>query len=245
MTWIGLWTYVDDKGRGVDDARLVKAAVWPLDDDYTTKKVEADLVMLEKAGKIGRYLHEGQRYFAIVKWREHQRIDKPQKSTLPAAPWEEDSGNGPGTLPPNVRNIPGPMPPKDGGEGKGKEGKGSGRDIAPAPADATKPTLPVDPLWDAMLDACDIHEPPTASARGAYNKARKDLADVGANPSEVHRRADIYRQRWPETSITPSALARHWAECANPPTHVANGVRTNASRQAMDRVFTRAREMGA
>jgi hypothetical protein len=139
LTWIGLWTYVDDKGRGVDDARLVKAAVWPLDDSYTTKKVEADLVKLEKAGKIGRYIHDGQRYLAVVKWRDHQRIDKPQRSTLPPAPWEpksgndpgtgqEDSGNVPGTPPPDDGNAPGTMPPKDGGEvegnGSGREGKG-------------------------------------------------------------------------------------------------------------------------
>ncbi len=141
VTWIGLWTYVDDKGRGVDDARLVKAAVWPLDDTYTTKKVEADLVKLEKAGKIGRYIHDGQRYLAVVKWRTHQRIDKPQPSTLPPAPWEkesanapgkgqEDSTNVPGTLPDGDGNDPGGWPPKDGGEveGKGKEGNGSGRE---------------------------------------------------------------------------------------------------------------------
>ena len=130
VTWIGLWTYVDDKGRGVDDARLVKAAIWPLDDNYSTKKVENDLARLEKAGKIGRYIVDGQRYLAVVKWREHQRIDKPQRSILPPAPWEEDSRNVPGTLPPNDGKIPGTMPPKDGGEveGKGREGKGSGRE---------------------------------------------------------------------------------------------------------------------
>lgn len=141
VTWIGLWTYVDDKGRGVDDARLVKAAVWPLDDAYTTKKVEADLVTLEKAGKIGRYIHDGQRYLAVVKWRTHQRIDKPQPSTLPPAPWEkesanapgrgrEDSTNVPGTFPEDDGNDPGGLPPKDGGEveGKGRDRNGSGKE---------------------------------------------------------------------------------------------------------------------
>jgi len=128
MTWIGLWTYVDDKGRAVDDARLVKAAIWPLDDAYTAKKVEADLVTLEKAGKIGRYIHDGQRYFAVVKWKDHQRIDKPQPSKLPPAPWEEDSGNDPGMPPPNAGSVPGTMPPKAGGEveGNGREGNGGG-----------------------------------------------------------------------------------------------------------------------
>lgn len=130
VTWIGLWTYVDDKGRGVDDARLVKAAVWPLDDGYTTKKVEADLARLEKAGKIGRYIADGQRYLAIVKWRTHQRIDKPQRSTLPPAPWENDSGNTSGTFPDGDGNAPGAAPSRGGGEveGKGREGIRKGMD---------------------------------------------------------------------------------------------------------------------
>lgn len=180
MTWIGLWTYVDDKGRGVDDARLVKAAVWPLDDAYTTKKVEADLVKLEKAGKIGRYIVDGQRYLAVVKWRSHQRIDKPQPSMLPPAPWEEeakntpgtdqeDSTNVPGTLPLDGGTIPGAIPPKDGGEveGKGKEGKWKGRSTSPSPnhqvggagigngeedqnPEPQTPSAPPDPLVDRL-----------------------------------------------------------------------------------------------
>ena len=32
LTFIGLWTHVDDEGRCVDDSRLIKAAIWPLDD---------------------------------------------------------------------------------------------------------------------------------------------------------------------------------------------------------------------
>jgi hypothetical protein len=32
LAFIGIWTFVDDYGRAVDDARLVKAAVFPLDD---------------------------------------------------------------------------------------------------------------------------------------------------------------------------------------------------------------------
>jgi hypothetical protein len=115
-------------------------------------------------------------------------------------------------------------PPEGNGGGKGME-HGTGKDIAPAPAAAEKPGRPPDVLWDSMLAACGIREAPTASARGAYNRARKDLADVGATPEEIHRRADIHRLKWPDISITPSSLARHWAECAQPPTHTPNGGR--------------------
>lgn len=90
LTWIGLWTYVDDAGRGVDDPRLVKASIWPLDDDYTTKKIDADLGLLAKAGKIERYKVAGRRYLRVVEWH-HQRINRPVPSTLPASPHEDVS----------------------------------------------------------------------------------------------------------------------------------------------------------
>lgn len=90
LTYVGLWTYVDDSGRGVDDARLVKADVWPLDDNYTTRKVEKDLAMLADADRICRYESEGRRYLHIVRW-DHQRINRPQRSLIPHCAFTEHS----------------------------------------------------------------------------------------------------------------------------------------------------------
>ena len=39
-TFVGLLGYVDDYGRGVDELRLLKAELYPLDDDVTLKKIE-------------------------------------------------------------------------------------------------------------------------------------------------------------------------------------------------------------
>lgn len=88
LTYIGLWTYLDDEGRGVDNARLVKAAVWPLDDDYTVKKVEADLCILAETGRVIRYEIGGKRYVAVPeeRWKEHQHPNRPTPSTIPAPP---------------------------------------------------------------------------------------------------------------------------------------------------------------
>lgn len=70
-----------------------------------------------------------------------------------------------------------------------------------------------DPIWDALMSACGINGSIPKSARGAYNRARSDLAAAGATPEEIKRRADIYRRQWPTVSITPTALTRRWAEC--------------------------------
>lgn len=85
MTFVGLWTYCDDSGRGYDDPRLVKAAVWPLDDDRTITDVAADLKELTKRGQIRRYRVDGRAYLQVCNW-QHQKISHPTPSKLPPPP---------------------------------------------------------------------------------------------------------------------------------------------------------------
>lgn len=73
---------------------------------------------------------------------------------------------------------------------------------------------PRDPVWDALLLACGI--PLTASipksARGAYNRAVRDLREIRATPEAIKAHADAFRRRWPAVSLTPTALVRRWNE---------------------------------
>lgn len=159
LTFIGLWTHVDDDGRCVDEPRLVRAAVWPLD-DRTAADVDADIRALHDASLILRYQHAGRRYMAIANWTEHQRIDKPKPSKLPAPEESTPVPPSPGTnapdKPPTSGNTdrpaqdatrpgivqdtstthPGLIPVgKEQGTGKGKE---QGKD-SPPPSDAELP----------------------------------------------------------------------------------------------------------
>jgi hypothetical protein len=135
LTFIGLWTYVDDAGRGIDEPRLVKAALWPLDDDVTAADVQQHLTALENAGLIRRYTHEGKHYLVVVGFGEHQNINRPSKITLPGPDDDgsEPRGSAPGGLTEgSVRAH----------RGKGKEGEGKGKDSrrgAAAPASGTGP----------------------------------------------------------------------------------------------------------
>ncbi|MGW2130428.1 hypothetical protein [Streptomyces coelicoflavus] len=83
LTFVGLWTYVDDEGRAIYDARLIKAAVWPLD-DRTAADVENDLRALTESSLITHYVVNRRAYLAVNGWREHQRINRPTKSKHPA-----------------------------------------------------------------------------------------------------------------------------------------------------------------
>lgn len=92
-TFAGLFCYLDDSGRGVDEARLVKAEVYPLDDKMTPRKVEQHLAALATDGPLCRYEIDGARYLHIPSFvREHQRINRPTPSKLPACPEHEPEG---------------------------------------------------------------------------------------------------------------------------------------------------------
>ncbi len=89
LTFIGLWTHVDDDGRCLDDARLIRAAVWPLD-DRPIGEVDADLCALSDASLIHRYRVNERSYIAVCSWREHQVINRPVASKIPAPPQDTD-----------------------------------------------------------------------------------------------------------------------------------------------------------
>lgn len=70
-----------------------------------------------------------------------------------------------------------------------------------------------DPLWEAVLDQCGVDaDRITPSARGAYNRAVSDLRSVGATAAEVSGRVAAYRRVYPDTALTPTALAKHWPQ---------------------------------
>ena len=101
LTFIGLWNYADDEGRGLDDPRLIKAEIFPLDDRKTPAVIGA-MVEALAAGPdpaLVRYEVDGRAYFQILRWHNHQKVEKPQPSTIPPPPFPVDSGKRRGRRP--------------------------------------------------------------------------------------------------------------------------------------------------
>ena len=103
LLFIGLWSYVDDHGRGRDDIALIVAALYPHDMVAnpldTVAKVRDGLARLSEADLILRYTVASRTYFLVTGWSKHQRVDKPKASRIPA-PEEE----GTTTFPQNDAN---------------------------------------------------------------------------------------------------------------------------------------------
>ena len=79
LHFAGLWNYAQDNGVGRDDARLIRAALYPLRDKVTVAEVERRQLQLAVAGLILRYTQEEVRLFSIPTWDEHQRVTNPSR----------------------------------------------------------------------------------------------------------------------------------------------------------------------
>lgn len=88
-TFVRLWTYLDDQGRGKGDLRLIKAALYPLDDRVDPSVIEEDLAELAEAELLLRYDGPDGRAYVAAKpeaWARWQRPQRPRLSDLPAPP---------------------------------------------------------------------------------------------------------------------------------------------------------------
>lgn len=86
-----------------------------------------------------------------------------------------------------------------------------------AVAETATPARHRDELFDAVVEACGLaYDEMTKTAKRACAVAVAELRDVGANPLNVRTRAVHYRSHFGDAALTPSALAKHWAQCRTP-----------------------------
>lgn len=85
LTFIALWSYVDDNGVGKDTPKLIAAELYPLEDDprETLAHVSVSLDELAAHFRIARYVVKGKRWLYVNNWTEHQKIDHPNKARYP------------------------------------------------------------------------------------------------------------------------------------------------------------------
>lgn len=97
---IHLWNLADDEGRLQELPQWIIGEVFPTDEDVTPVQLREWLGSLHDAGLIARYEVDGERYIQCRNFTEHQVINKPRPSEIPACPAGPcDSGSTTGALP--------------------------------------------------------------------------------------------------------------------------------------------------
>lgn len=191
LLFVGLWSYVDDNGVGVDDYRRIAADLGPLEDDPVEFReyVRDGLARLSRRSPEGfgpplvaRYEVDGKRYIFITGW-EHQRVDKPAKSRYP--------------LPPEGWTSEDPDPPEDvakpSGESRESVAPGTGEQGNRGTGEKDSPTAP----------------------RRAPSKTPTGFEEFWSNYPRKVSKADA-RKAWPAATrkLAPDRLAKaaaYWA----------------------------------
>ncbi|WP_371796008.1 hypothetical protein [Streptomyces sp. NBC_01718] len=195
LTFIGLWTHCDDEGRAVDDARLIKAAVWPLD-DRTAADVEGDLAALTESSLITRYVLNRKPFLAVNGWREHQRINRPTPSRHPAPEQGETAPTPPPTSgdddsPTTHARLSEDSRPERNRE-QGKE-QGTGNTSGPAPQlpDTTQLRDDIERVCDHLADRVEQNGSKRPTITKAWRTAARLLLDKdGRTEEQVHGAID-------------------------------------------------------
>ena len=101
LFFVGLWSYVDDNGVGIDDYREIAADLFAKEEDPVAIRefVREGLATLSRGPLVVRYMIDGKRYIFIRTWDEHQRVDRPNKPRYPRPsddfdPTTSDNGQG-------------------------------------------------------------------------------------------------------------------------------------------------------
>lgn len=151
LLFIALWNLAEDHGVARGSPAFLRSAAFPYDEDVTAGDVSACLDLLEQGAFIRRYQANGSSYVFILGFAEHQKIDRPSKTTFPAPPSE------PSEPTPQVLAEPSPSPRGTlvaGGEGKGEEGKGEEGTLPSAsPPEVPEHEDPTPPLAPGTHDA--------------------------------------------------------------------------------------------
>jgi hypothetical protein len=211
LTFIGLWTYVDDNGVGHDSELLITAAIWPLERDNleTLARTREDLASLSRAGLVSRYQDSRKSYLYVTSWDEHQKVDHPRKpryprpSEIPAAPHPaSENGFVDQTLATDSRQTREGVAPD---QGSGIRDQGSGN--PPKPPSGGKRTgrqnydYDSDPVFGHFWSVF----PKKKGKPAAYAAWEKAMAR-GADPNVIIKAAERYRDdpsRDPEKTKYP------------------------------------------
>jgi hypothetical protein len=124
--WVSMILEAEDSGRLVCDATQLRAVTWPYHPRVSAAHVEAAIQGLACTGMIRLYEHHGVRYADFPSWGDHQRIDHPARSRLPAYPPFAPPREGLANMPGSLANMPGgkEVEVEVEVEGKGMEGRG-------------------------------------------------------------------------------------------------------------------------
>jgi hypothetical protein len=217
LTFIGLWTYVDDNGVGPADPRLIRAAVWPLEEaPDILQRTREDLQSLQTARLITLYEASGRPLVAISHWEEHQKVSHPRKprfirpEDLPQPPNQGSFGSPEGlqSSPEDVQSSPETLRPEQGA-GSREQGKGIEENTEPPASAAAPPRHDVERLCKHLADVIEKGGDKRPRISEKWRTDMRRLIDIdGVTPDQASAAIDWAHANdfWNAHILSPAKL---------------------------------------
>lgn len=214
LTFIGLWSYVDDNGVGADKLVSIVADLYA--DDFsinpqeTIQRITEDLQRLSSGGQVIRYreLHNGSMkdLLYISKWKRHQVVNHPSKGhQYPLPP--DDLIEAAAQLPTLSRDSQETLTHEQGNRGS-EQGSGGAEEPPYPPEPEPEPTpLPTRKTGAeiARTKFTSIQSAPSVNARGIAHAYSKSLP----TPIQTRMLGDVAKEidSCLHAGIPPEAIA--------------------------------------
>ena len=138
LLFVGLWTFSDDRGVHPASSRRIKMQVFP-GDDITAEQIDHCINELVNANLLQVFTEDNEKYWHIIGFHEHQKIEKPTYKYAVPPGWKKRDSRQASIKSPTIRRPVGEesttsrrevvdrsAPETNGEETKGKEGSLSG-----------------------------------------------------------------------------------------------------------------------
>lgn len=172
LLFIGFWSLADDSGRGRGALPTISGSLFPYDPD-ALKHLPKWISELEREGMVRIYkAADGNTYFDIPKWLNHQKIEKPSAPKFP--PFTEQSGSN--------RGVVGEGSPLDQGSGNREQGVDQGTGSGAPGGEIVRAGKFVPPTEAEVLLQCAKIGLPDTEARKFLGYYEANGWRVGRNP---------------------------------------------------------------
>lgn len=101
LVFLGLLTYCQDHGVGSANVRRLASQILPMDEPVEASTiVRRALDECSRTGQVVLYEHDGRALYWVVKFSDHQRVDRPGKCDLPLPTESQRASSGRREMPP-------------------------------------------------------------------------------------------------------------------------------------------------
>ena len=193
LVFIGLWSYVDDNGVGLDKLSAITADLFAhdfsVDPTETLRRVSLALDELSLRGMLTRYSAVGKRFLFVNNWDQYQKPKNPAQPRYTRPTCINDGSTE--SLRTSSVDPTESLPTGEGEKGRRGEGEKSSSNAGIRARETSLPALEVPPDYDDIPEEITAPKRPTPDRATAAELTRVRTAIGTGHPKDIEQQLAI------------------------------------------------------